>query len=76
MLSSAMKLLTPGIFDLIKMAKDGNFPKGNYYGQAGYAPFHDLDSEVPAEVKTMMEEINAGLQDGSIKTEVPPVKPE
>lgn len=75
MLSSAMKLITPGVFDLIKLAQDGNFPTGNYFGAAGYAPFHDLDSEVPADVKAEMEKINAGLLDGSIKTNVPPVKP-
>jgi basic membrane protein A len=75
MLSSAMKLITPGVFDLIKAAKEGNFPVGNYFGAAGYAPFHDLDSEVPANVKAEMEKINAGLLDGSIKTNVPPVKP-
>ena len=57
LLSSAMKLITPGVFDLIKLAKDGKFPGGNYVGQAGYAPFHDLDSKVPAEVKTKMEEL-------------------
>jgi basic membrane protein A len=75
MLSSAMKLITPGVFDLVKLAKDGNFPSGNYVGDAGYAPYHDLESEVPADVKTTMEEINAGLLDGSIKTNVAPVKP-
>jgi basic membrane protein A len=51
LLSSAMKLLTPGTFDLIKLAKDGKFPAGNYMGLAGYAPYHDLDSKVPADVK-------------------------
>lgn len=76
MLSSAIKLIVPGVFDLIKMAKDGKFPVGNYFGTAGYAPFHDLDSEVPADVKAEMEKINAGLLDGSIKTNVPPVKPQ
>jgi basic membrane protein A len=75
LLSSAMKLLTPGTFDLIKLAKEGKFPSGNYYGLAGYAPFHDLDSKVPAEVKTKMQEIDKGLKDGSIKTNVAPVKP-
>ena len=75
MLSSAMKLITPGVFELIQLAKDGKFPVGNYYGDAGYAPFHDLDSEVPADVKSEMEKIAAGLLDGSIKTNVPPVKP-
>lgn len=76
MLSSGVKLETPGVASLIQMAKDGNFPSGNYLGDAGYAPYHDLDSQVPAEVKSTMEQINAGLLDGSIKTNVPPVKPE
>ncbi len=75
LLSSAMKLLTPGTFELIKMAKEGNFPSGNYVGKAGYAPFHDLDSQVPAEVKAKMEEIDKALKDGSLQTGVPPAKP-
>ncbi len=75
MLSSAMKLITPGVFNLTKMAKDGSFPSGNFFGAASYAPFHDLENEVPAEVKAKMEEIDAGLLDGSITTDVPPVKP-
>jgi basic membrane protein A and related proteins len=75
LLSSAMKLIVPGTFGLIKLAKDGRFPSGNYIGQAGYAPYHDLDSVVPAGVKTKMQEIDAGLKDGSIKTNVPPAKP-
>jgi len=75
LLSSAMKLITPGVFDLIKMAKDGTIPNGNYTGQAGYAPFHDLDSKVPAEVKTKMQEIDKMLKDGTLKTNVSPAKP-
>ena len=75
LLSSAMKLITPGVFDLVKMAKDGSFPEGNYFGKAGYAPYHDLDSQVPAEVKAKMEEINTMLLDGSLQTNVAPVKP-
>ncbi|HSK88072.1 MAG TPA: BMP family ABC transporter substrate-binding protein [Anaerolineales bacterium] len=75
MLSSAMKLITPGVLELIKAAKEGNFPSGNFLGDASYAPFHDLESEVPAEIKSKMEEINTALIDGSLKTEVPPVKP-
>ena len=76
MLSSAMKMITPGVFGLIKSAKEGGLPSGNFFGAAGYAPFHDLAAEVPADVKAEMETINAGLLDGSIKTNVPPVKPE
>lgn len=75
MLSSALKLITPGVFQLIKLSKAGTFRSGNYFGDVGYAPFHDLENEVPAEVKATMEEIHAGLLDGSITTEVLPVKP-
>jgi len=75
MLSSAMKLIAPGVLELIKLSRDGAFPSGNYLGNVSYAPFHDLENEVPAEVKAEMENINAGLLDGSIETNVPPVKP-
>ena len=75
MLSSAMKLITPGVFELIKLAREGNFPSGNYSGHVTYAPFHDLENQIPAEVKMTMEQINAGLLDGSIKTNVPSEKP-
>jgi len=75
MLSSAMKLITPGVFDLIKLSRESAFPSGNYFGNVSYAPFHDLENEVPADVKAEMEKINAGLLDGSIETNVPPVKP-
>ena len=75
MLSSAMKLISPGVFELIKLSKDGAFPGGNYLGHVTYAPYHDLEHEVPTEVKTAMEQISAGLLDGSIESNVPPVKP-
>lgn len=71
-LTSAVKLITPGVFELIKFSKEGNFPSGNYFGQMGYAPYHDLEEEVPMAVKSMMKQINTGLLDGSIKTNVPP----
>jgi basic membrane protein A len=76
MLSSAMKPETQVVADVIKMAKDGNFPTdGLYFGPSGYAPYHDLENEVPDEVKAEMEALQKGITDGSIKTNVPPVKP-
>jgi len=75
MLSSAMKLITPGVAGLLASAKDGSIAAGNFTGLAGYAPFHDLESAVPDDVKATMEEINAGLLDGSITTNVAPVAP-
>jgi basic membrane protein A and related proteins len=76
MLSSAVKLISPGVQELIRLAKEGKFPTGNYMGKSGYAPFHDVDNEVPPEVKTEMEKISAGLLDGSIQTNVPSQKPQ
>jgi basic membrane protein A len=76
MISSAMKLIKPGVYDLTKAAAKGNLPGGaNFVGPAGYAPFHDLDSKVPADVKAKMEEIFKALSDGSLKTGVSPAKP-
>ena len=75
MLSSAMKLITPGVFELLKLAKENNFPSGNYLGDVTYAPYHDLQNEVPAEVQTIMQQIIGGLRDGSIETNVSSEKP-
>jgi basic membrane protein A len=68
LISSAMKLITPGVTGLIKNSVEGNFPGGNFLGPVGLAPFHDHDDDVPQEVKDQLEEINAGLDDGSIST--------
>ena len=68
LISSAMKLVTPGVFDLIKLAKDGTFPTGNYFGASGLAPFHDFDSVIPQAVKDKISQITSGLSGGSINT--------
>jgi basic membrane protein A len=74
LVSSAMKLLTPGVFNLIKAAQDGTFEGGNNTGEVGLAPFHDWESKVPAEAKTRLAELDKGLKDGSVKTCVSPAK--
>jgi basic membrane protein A len=74
LVSSAMKLLTPGVYNLIKAVKDGTFKGGNNTGQVGLAPFHDWESKVPADVKTKLQDVDKGLKDGSIKTCVSPAK--
>lgn len=72
MLSSAMKLITPGVFELIQLAREGEFSGGNYLGDVTYAPFHDLDNEVPPDVQATMEQIQAELLDGTIEIKIPP----
>jgi len=68
LISSAMKLITPAVFELIKLAQEGNMPSGNYFGAAGLAPYHDFDSAIPQDVKDLIDETSAGLLDGSIST--------
>ncbi len=68
LVSSAMKLITPGVVELATAAKEDKFPGGNYFGGAGLAPFHDFESKIPADVKALLEKTAAGLADGSIKT--------
>ncbi len=68
LVSSATKLISPGVIDLINLANEGNFPGGNYFGGAGLAPFHDFEEIVSQEIKDSLAEIDAGLSDGSIET--------
>jgi basic membrane protein A len=68
LISSAMKLITPSLFGLLKDAKAGTFTAGNFYGSAGLAPYHDFDSVIPQPVKDKITEIGKGLLDGSITT--------
>ncbi len=68
LVSSAMKLITPGVVELVTMASEGEFPGGNYFGDADLAPFHDFDDMIPQELKDLLEETKAGLIDGSIDT--------
>jgi len=75
MLSSAMKLETPGVFNQIKAIKDGKFVNGNVLGDVTYAPYHDLDSQVPANVKSAMDKLNKDLLSDAVKTNVSPAKP-
>jgi basic membrane protein A len=70
LVSSAMKLITPGVFDLVKSIADGTYKGGNQTGQVGLAPFHDNDAKVPADVKQRLQEIDAGLKSGAIRTNV------
>jgi basic membrane protein A len=69
LVSSAMKLITPSVFDLIKLSGEEKFPSGNYFGDVGLAPFHDFDSKISPKVKDRLVRIESGLRAGTIGTE-------
>jgi basic membrane protein A len=69
LVTSAMKLITPAVFDLLDAyAADGTMSGGNFVGPVGLAPFHDFDSQISQEIKDQLAAIDAGLKDGSIST--------
>lgn len=66
LISSAMKLITPGVLDIATAISNGEQPAGNFVGEVGLAPFHDFADVIPAEVQETLVELDAGLSDGSI----------
>ncbi len=70
LVTSAEKLISDGVVDLIKQVKAGTIQGGNYTGKTGLAPYHDFDSKLPADVKTKVADVVSQLKDGSLKTGV------
>ena len=71
LLTSVMKNMDAAVFDTIAAAVDDTFEGGLYVGTlenggVGLAPFHEFDSAVPDAVKQTLEEVQAGIIDGSI----------
>jgi basic membrane protein A len=74
MLTSVMKLMGEAVENVVKEDKDGKFSNTPYVGTLAndgvqLAPFHDMDSEVPAELKTELEQIKKDIADGTLKVE-------
>ncbi|MCO5184811.1 MAG: BMP family ABC transporter substrate-binding protein [Anaerolineae bacterium] len=68
LVSSAMKLITPGVQALIAASKAGELPAGNYIGDVGLASFHDFDSEVSQEIKDTLSDLEQQLAAGTLET--------
>jgi basic membrane protein A len=70
-LTSVLKNMDATVLGAIKAAMDGTFKGGVIEGTldndgVGLAPFHDMDAEVPAELKSELDAIRKGIIDGSI----------
>ena len=75
-LTSVIKQIGPAVFDTVKQSVDGAFSAEPYVGTLendgiGIAPFHDFDAQVPAELKTKVEELKASIISGELKVESP-----
>lgn len=74
LLSSAMKGLDKAIYEVVKSFVVNNFNGGSIYNGklsnegVGTAPYHDYENVIPDSIKTEIENIKAGIIDGSIST--------
>ena len=68
LVTSAMKLITPGVVDLVNQSVDGALPGGVYFGDVGLAPYHDFESVVPEEIQTQIEELTPQVINDEIET--------
>ncbi|MFD0759432.1 BMP family protein [Arthrobacter ulcerisalmonis] len=72
MLSSVMKQMGEAVETVIKDDKDGKFVNTPYVGTLAndgvrLAPFHDFDSQVPADLKSELTQIQKDIVDGKLK---------
>jgi basic membrane protein A and related proteins len=68
LVTSAMKLIVPGVVKLLGQVKDGSIKGGNFVGDVGLADYHDLASVVPADVQAKMKTIIADVLSGKQAT--------
>mgnify|MGYP006277698539 CR=1 FL=1 len=74
LLSSAMKRLDNAIYDVTAAFVKDNFPGGDIYNGnlanegVQMAPYHDFENQIPDSIKTEIENIKAGIINGSIST--------
>ena len=72
-ITSVLKGETLAVKVAVQAAAGGSFKGGNYIGTlanggVSLAPFHDFDSKVPAALKSELQQISTGIQNGSIQT--------
>jgi basic membrane protein A len=70
-LTSIMKRMDSTVYQVIEQAMAGTFEGGVITGTlenggVGIAPFHDLESAVPADLAAELDAVRAGIIDGSI----------
>ncbi len=71
LVTSAQKLITPSVAELIWSAYDGVFPAGNYVGEVGLSPFYDFDELVTPDIRASLAAIEDALAAGLISTGYP-----
>ena len=68
LITSAMKLITPGVAKILSDIQAGTAKGGNLVGDVGLASYHDFDSKIDAEVKTKIADLTPKVISGEVPT--------
>ena len=76
LISSAQKKVDVAVYNYLKTVADGSVRAGTststlQNGGVGLAPFHDWDSQIPADLKAQIQRASDGVVDGSITIDLP-----
>jgi basic membrane protein A len=71
-ITSVQKGIVTAVKNAVTGTADGSFKGGNYIGTlqnggVALAPFHDFDSKVPAALKSELQTVTQGIENGSIQ---------
>jgi basic membrane protein A len=74
-ITSAIWLTTEPTLNLIEVIRQGNFEGKNYEyfmadGASDLAPYHELESEIPQEVRDQVAEVRQQIIDGTLKVPI------
>ena len=69
MITSAVKEISDGVFELIAWSLLDEFPSGNYAGGVALAPFHEFSESIPADVEAFLIDLKADLLNDVIPTD-------
>lgn len=75
LLTSAINDVRGGVGALLRSARDGRLPAGNYFGHVELAPFHDLEGQVPPGVISKLTQFRLSLATGKLQIDVPYLNP-
>ncbi|HRE48599.1 MAG TPA: BMP family ABC transporter substrate-binding protein [Aggregatilineales bacterium] len=66
LVSSAMKLITDGVVDIVALIAEGEAPSGNFIGKVGLADFHDFTEKLPKELIDELAALKTALDEDMI----------
>lgn len=68
LVTSAVKQVEAGVFELLELYTRNEIPSGNYVGGVGLAPFHDFEETIDAETLDLLQRVQRDLATNAILT--------